>query len=225
MHPCITIWDVLETALPLMNKTTRHHGQVTSWKDDRGFGFITPNGGGNEVFVHISALTNRSRRLTENETVEYQVRTDAQGRRQAFGVRTAHDRIKQAKTSNRSTPFVSAGVFLALIAGLVVAGKLPSVMFAVYFGMSIVAFITYAWDKSAARNGRWRTAENTLHMLGLAGGWPGALVARHLFRHKSKKQPFVQVFWVTAIINSIALVWLMTSQGQRFLQSVITSYL
>ena len=208
-----------------MNKTTRYRGRVTSWKDERGFGFITPNGGGNEVFVHISALTNRSRRLKENETVEYQVRTDAQGRRQAFRVRTAHDKIKQAKASNGSTPFVSAGVFLAVVVGLVVAGKLPSVMFAVYFGTSIVAFMTYAWDKSAARHGRWRTAESTLHLLGLAGGWPGALVARHLLRHKSKKQSFVRAFWGTVVINSIALVWFMTPQGEKLLESIIASYL
>ena len=208
-----------------MNKTTRYRGRVTSWKDERGFGFITPNGGGNEVFVHISALTNRGRRLKENEAVEYQVRTDAQGRRQAFGVRTADDRAKQSKVSNSATPFVTAGIFLALIASLVVAGKLPSVMFAIYFGTSIVTFITYAWDKSAARNGRWRTAESTLHLLGLAGGWPGALVARHLLRHKSKKQSFTRAFWGTVVINNIALIWFMTPQGQELFASIIASYL
>jgi uncharacterized membrane protein YsdA (DUF1294 family)/cold shock CspA family protein len=208
-----------------MNKTTRYRGRVTSWKDERGFGFITPNGGGNEVFVHVSALTNRGSRLKENEAVEYQVRTDDQGRTQAFGVRTADHRAKQSKTSTSSIALVSAGVFLTLIASLVVADKLPSVMFAVYFGASIVAFITYAWDKSAARNGRWRTAESTLHLLGLAGGWPGALVARHLLRHKSKKQSFVQAFWGTVVINSIALVWFMTPQGQKLLESIIASYL
>jgi hypothetical protein len=55
------------------------------------------------------------------------------------------------KFSTSSIALVSAGVFLALIASQVVAGKLPSVMIAVYFGASIVVFITYAWDKSAAR--------------------------------------------------------------------------
>jgi len=130
-----------------------------------------------------------------------------------------------SEISNSSIALVSAGVFLTLIASLVVAGKLPSVMFAVYFGTSIVAFMTYAWDKSAARHGRWRTAESTLHLLGLAGGWPGALAARHLLRHKSKKQSFVRAFWGTVVINSIALVWFMTPQGEKLLESIIASYL
>ncbi|MCR9262388.1 MAG: cold shock and DUF1294 domain-containing protein [Pseudomonadaceae bacterium] len=207
-----------------MNKSTRYRGRVTTWKDDRGYGFITPNGGGSEVFVHISALKNRSRRLAENETVEYQIRTDAQGRRQAFRVRTADDSTEKSKGGNRATPIVFAGLFIALVAGLVAAGKLPSFMFAIYSGMSTLAFITYALDKSAARRDASRTPEKNLHLLALAGGWPGALVARHLLRHKSKKQPFVQMFWVTVVINSIALVWSMTSQGQHFLQSVTTSF-
>ncbi len=45
-----------------------------------------------------------------------------------------------------------------------------------------VAFAAYWLDKFAARTGRWRTAERTLHLFGLVGGWPGALVAQRVFR-------------------------------------------
>jgi uncharacterized membrane protein YsdA (DUF1294 family) len=70
-----------------------------------------------------------------------------------------------------------------------------------------VAFCAYALDKSAARTGRWRTPEGTLHIFGLAGGWPGALVAQKVLRHKSQKQSFQLVFWATVLLNCSALGW------------------
>ena len=87
-----------------------------------------------------------------------------------------------------------ASIFLAAVGSLVSFGRLPPVVLAIYLAASVVAFIAYAWDKSAARDGRWRTAESTLHLLGLVGGWPGALVARRVFRHKTRKQSFIVGF-------------------------------
>ena len=72
-------------------------------------------------------------------------------------------------------------------------------------GMSLVTFIVYAMDKAAARAGRWRTSEATLHLLALAGGWPGALVAQRLLRHKSSKRQFRVVFWTTVWLNLAGL--------------------
>jgi uncharacterized membrane protein YsdA (DUF1294 family) len=71
----------------------------------------------------------------------------------------------------------------------------------VYCVLSIVTFAVYGLDKAAAKNGRRRTPENTLHLLSLAGGWPGALVAQRLFRHKNRKRSFRVAFWVTVAGN------------------------
>jgi len=100
-----------------------------------------------------------------------------------------------------------ASVFLTLVAGLVVAGKLPFAVLAGYLAASLLAFAVYACDKSAARNRQWRTPENSLHLLALLGGWPGALVAQQRLRHKSKKSSFQAVFWATVILNCGALGW------------------
>ena len=61
-------------------------------------------------------------------------------------------------------------------------------------------------DKRSAETGRWRTPENTLHITELLGGWPGALVAQQVFRHKTRKVSFQVVVWL--IIGLHQLVWL-----------------
>jgi len=74
-----------------------------------------------------------------------------------------------------------------------------------YAGLSVITFVVYAIDKSAARHRGPRTPERTLHLLSLAGGWPGALLAQRWLRHKSAKARFLGVFWITVILNVLAL--------------------
>ena len=84
-------------------------------------------------------------------------------------------------------------------------GFSPTVLLA-YLGLSLLAFLAYALDKSAAISGRRRIAEQTLHVFALAGGWPGALFAQQFLRHKTSKQSFVYAFWFTVLVNVGAFV-------------------
>jgi cold shock CspA family protein len=61
----------------------RYQGRITTWKDDKGFGFITPNGGDEQVFVHISSFSNRQHRPIGNEIVTYELKVNEKGRTQA----------------------------------------------------------------------------------------------------------------------------------------------
>ena len=100
-------------------------------------------------------------------------------------------------------------LFFGLLGFLVVRSILPVWLPAAYLLLSGVAFAMYRADKSAASiSGRRRTPESTLHTVDLLGGWPGALVARHVFRHKTIKQPFRTVFWLTVLANGAVLAWL-----------------
>ena len=74
-----------------------------------------------------------------------------------------------------------------------------------YAVMSFVAFIAYANDKSAARQGKWRTPESTLHMLEFLCGWPGGWLAQRWLRHKSVKTSFRVVFFLMVVLNLAAL--------------------
>ena len=66
---------------------------------------------------------------------------------------------------------------------------------------SVVAFVAYSRDKSAAQRGTRRTPEFVLHVLGALGGWPGAFVAQRLLRHKTRKLVFQILFWLTAVLH------------------------
>jgi uncharacterized membrane protein YsdA (DUF1294 family)/cold shock CspA family protein len=184
----------------------RYQGKLTSWKDDQGFGFITPNGGGERVFVHIKAFSSTRRRPDQNEIVTYELTTDKKRRPRAENVAFVGKRSVEARSSGIGWGPVSfAALFLVFVLGAVVAGKLPSAVLALYSGVSVVAFAIYARDKSAAQKSRWRTGESTLHFLGLIGGWPGALLAQKVLRHKSRKQSFQIVFRITVVLNCGAL--------------------
>lgn len=74
-----------------------------------------------------------------------------------------------------------------------------------YIGISIATIMAYALDKRAAGIGRRRTPERRLHQLELLGGWPGALVAQQLLRHKTQDRRFRKIFWLCTIANIAAL--------------------
>lgn len=200
----------------------RYQGKITTWKDEQGFGFITPNGGGNQVFIHIKSFTNRQRRPVGNEIVTYELKADAKGRAQAESIAFVGERMPSTTSSGCSNvPLILAAAFLIFLVGATSAGKLPIAILGLYLVASAVAFVAYAFDKSAARNDQRRTPENTLHLFALVGGWPGALVAQRMLRHKSKKQSFQIKFWATVVLNCGALGWLFSSSGAGALRSIL----
>lgn len=77
-----------------------------------------------------------------------------------------------------------------------------------YGAASVLCFAIYARDKAAAVHGRRRTPESTLLLLGLACGWPGAILAQQWLRHKSSKPAFRRAFGCSVAANVAAFVWL-----------------
>lgn len=188
----------------------RHKGRITEWQDDRGFGFIAPLAGGDRVFVHIKSFTSRQRRPIGDELVTYELKRDPKGRLQGANVAFSGDRAVRASAPGPGTKsLIFAVVFLVLITIAVTVGRLPTYVLWLYLAGSWLTFIAYAWDKSSARNNRWRTQESTLHMLGLLGGWPGAIFAQKILRHKSSKQSFQVTFWGIVVLNCGGLIWLL----------------
>lgn len=184
----------------------RYQGKVTNWKDEQGFGFVTPNGGGQRAFVHISAFSKRSNRPVENDLITYELATDETGRLYAKNIRFVGEATPYNIHSKLHMFLTLASLCVLLI--LMAISQQTVLIAKAYVIAATVTFIAYALDKAAAKKSLRRTSENTLHLLALIGGWPGAMIAQKLLRHKSIKKEFRLVFWVTVGINLFVLGWL-----------------
>jgi len=195
-----------------------HKGKITSWNDDKGFGFITPNNGGDRVFIHVKAFAEKNLRPVDGDVVVYSIAKDDRGRFQAVNAKFVNEKEAQRLGKRPSILAITiALLFLAAVAYSVHETGLPQHILFAYVVISVITFIAYAVDKSAAQAGRWRTSEQTLHLFALLGGWPGALIAQQALRHKSRKTSFRVVFWITVVLNCVGLAWLHTTEGRTYL--------
>jgi uncharacterized membrane protein YsdA (DUF1294 family) len=71
--------------------------------------------------------------------------------------------------------------------------------------VNMVTMFRFWEDKRRAVAGAWRVPEATLLGLAAVGGTPGALLACRLFRHKTRKQPFATLLWLTGAVQAGAL--------------------
>ena len=73
---------------------------------------------------------------------------------------------------------ILATLFLFAVAAMYAYSSIPVEISGIYFVAIAITFVTYAFDKSAARHGARRTQESVLHLMSLVGGWPGGLVGQ-----------------------------------------------
>ena len=193
-----------------MNRRIRFEGEIASWNDERGFGFIAPDQGGQQIFLHIKSMARRAGRPHAGQRVSFSVETGAGGQKRATDVTVRVDRVPASvRVARRAAAprwslvsLAAVPVFLGIWVACAMVWGVPVWVAGAYAVASIACFFAYAFDKAAARAGRWRTAEATLLLLGLVGGWPGALLAQQLLRHKSSKAPFRAAFWVSVALNA-----------------------
>ncbi len=222
-------------------------GQLKSWNDQKGFGFIRPEQDREEVFAHISAIRG-ARRPVQGDRVLYLCERAKDGRLRATHIRLDAGlsidepaiRRKPLKATGRSGESVrpvarerrSQVIRQPLLKSLwfLLLCLLPAIgcirlaaqgihwpLFAYGLG-SLAAFAFYLHDKQSALRSGWRTPEARLHLIEALGGWPGAYVAQQLLRHKTRKLSFQVLFWLIVVAHQVVwLDYLYLQRLQRFL--------
>lgn len=229
----------------------RYSGTLAQWNDERGFGWIEADEGGERVFVHIRAFEPRppaDQRPHTGQRLQFGVGMDG-GKKRAQQVAwrqnapaapanaspsrqqplrngsRAHERQKPRRHSSTDASFRASSRWsygaLLLWLGLMVFAALlwgvPRLIWLAYIVMSLTTFMAYWRDKWAAQQGQWRTSEKTLQTFALICGWPGGVLAQQWLRHKSSKASFQATFWLVAVINVAAVLWLCSPYGRHVL--------
>lgn len=116
--------------------------------------------------------------------------------------------IARARRSTGCGSYLTIVTFTAIYLIGFVYWPQPLWVIGFYLVASLICFWLYWADKRRARCGGWRISEGALLVWGFIGGWPGAILAQQMLRHKTQKRSFRQAFWATVIVNVLLLVLL-----------------
>lgn len=202
------------------------HGILRSWDNHKGFGFIRSDK--NDYFVHISSVQGEQR-PQQGEILYFAASQDQYGRLCAQHVRSSEQCTDQAVTRHTPQPASTTKTLTqrrqsptrltATLCVLTAACALPALgswqafsngaagaalwPLLLYMLMSVFSVLQYWCDKHNAQRGQWRIPERHLHTVALLGGWPGALIAQKLMRHKTQKTVFQSVFWLIVLAHQV----------------------
>lgn len=106
----------------------RFEGTLAKWNDDRGFGFIQPMQGGQELFAHISAFPRDGQRPQLHESLSFEVALGQDGKKKAVAIQRPWAGAPPSTGRRRTPPQMvrspSTGMFGKLLALLLVCAVL-----------------------------------------------------------------------------------------------------
>ena len=203
----------------MSNAPAQKAGRIIEWDAHKGFGFL--HDGTHRIFIHSRDFAEHRKVPERGDTVIFTLGEDFTGRTVA----------KQAVITSSTGRILKKqffALFLLLIAPSLAIHRLSHRFDAVFLVITAVVlsgttYAAYWWDKNQARTGGWRTAETTLHLLELIGGWPGAFIAQRRLRHKSAKISFLVVFWLIVTAHQLVAIdyllnWRLTQQAMQLIQ-------
>lgn len=100
---------------------TVYKGVLKTWKDDRGFGFIQPENGDKDIFVHVSSLKGMARRPNRGDVLFYEVAKDAGGKFKAVNARIEGVEVIEKSSSSLKWWLWASAILLGLVSAAVAA--------------------------------------------------------------------------------------------------------
>ncbi|MBB5203905.1 uncharacterized membrane protein YsdA (DUF1294 family)/cold shock CspA family protein [Inhella inkyongensis] len=217
-----------------MGAAPQERGRVSQWDAAKGLGFVQPEAGGPRLLLRRVDLAGRLRFTAPalNEPVRF-TRAGPREAPRATQVHTLRpppvERVPRSPTARSGSPeqqsrqlssqrLLIIPVFALLLGAIHLAWPLAKPVPMLYSALSMALFVVYGLDKWAAKRGTARVAETSLHLIALMGGWPGALLGQHIFRHKTAKPSFLRWTWAMVALNLLLLVGLCTPAWEPWWQ-------
>ena len=200
--------------------SSRREGRLELWNDERGFGFIRADDG-DRLFVHISAIGRIATRPMTGDAVSFATGTGRDGKPAALAVTIKGANPVDRSVERRGAPpqeaelrdylrIGGACVIVVLVFAALIFDRAPLWLLGVYLGLGLVSALAYLDDKRSAKTGHWRVSELRLHLVDLAGGIAGGLVAQLLLRHKTAKSSFATIttaIWLLHVALLVAVLF------------------
>jgi uncharacterized membrane protein YsdA (DUF1294 family) len=172
--------------------------RVIEWHADKGFGWL--QFGDKRLFLHRRDFSRFHHTPRVGEEIRFTWGLDAKCRP------CAQNAVQMREVSSISPLglcFVGALLVVPAYAWQQMGWEIWKLA-AYICALSLITYAAYASDKRKARMEAWRTPEVVLHLLELAGGWPGAWVAQRRLRHKCSKCSYQFEFWLIICIHQFA---------------------
>ena len=170
-------------------------GYIIHFNQEKGYGFIRTEEHEENIFVHISEVTNANE-LEQGQEVEFKIEKTKKGL-------SAVQVVAGAK--QRSPYFIFGAIsFIFILLVFAYLSQKMHLLLAYLLSINFATFLLYGYDKFISSGESLRVPELNLQILALLGGSPSALFAQKFFRHKTLKRSFQLIYWLI-IVGQIGL--------------------